>query len=145
MGTRVQVARPRQEENRMSELTVLPVPYDDIIREHYAREARAHGAMPTSTMADEIVRAKETNAILATVTGFIQEQTARDAANGKSTTDRCLHIVDLGCGNGTTLEHLASKIYFDRDCLHGRRIYRGFAHYCARAAASVRQCEGHGR
>ena len=89
MGTRVQVARPREEENRMSGMKVLPVPaYDDIVREHYAREAREHGAMPTSTMADEIVRAKETNAILATVTGFIQEQTARDAANGKSTTDR---------------------------------------------------------
>ncbi len=94
----------------MSEMKVPPAPaYDDIVRDHYAREAREHGAMPTSTMADEIVRGKETKAVLSAVAHFIQEQTAPDATSSGSRADRAFHVLDLGCGNGTTLQELASR------------------------------------
>lgn len=72
--------------------------YDSAILEHYAREAAEHGDCPTSTMADEITRAKETTAILDSVWTFLPQHGAGP-----------VHIVDVGCGNGYTLNVLAQK------------------------------------
>ncbi len=85
--------------------------YDKTIRNHYAQEARTHGAAPTSTMADEIVRSKETEVICEAVATFVREQRAHDALNNECVEGRrrngVFHIIDLGCGNGTTLHEIA--------------------------------------
>ncbi len=85
--------------------------YDSLIRAHYDSVAAQCGAMPQSTMADEIIRAKETDAIL----GFVAE-VARAWRSDFSTNsgnarrpnrDSDLLVVDVGCGNGYTLRCLA--------------------------------------
>ena len=85
--------------------------YDTTIRKHFAQEARTHGAAPTSTMADEIVRSKETEVICEAVATFVREQRAHDALNNECVEGQrrngVFHIVDLGCGNGTTLCEIA--------------------------------------
>jgi SAM-dependent methyltransferase len=75
--------------------------YDTQIAEHYRGVAETEGLSPTSTMADEITRGKETDAILTFVA----------AARKKSALDdgRPLSIMDIGCGNGYTLEVLANN------------------------------------
>jgi SAM-dependent methyltransferase len=106
---------PTEEERLMPDKNVpQATAYDEIIREHYAQEARIHGTSPTSTMADECVRTKETEAIIGSVKSFIREQTAAHATNGGYAEgpgrDGGFHIVDLGCGNGLTVQELAVKI-----------------------------------
>ena len=71
--------------------------YDRIINEHYRQVAKKDGLSPTSTMADTITREKETQAILNYLAHF--------KANWKA--DYSPIILDVGCGNGYTLEVLA--------------------------------------
>ena len=70
--------------------------YDELIRNHYTKEAAAHQLDSTSTMADVRTRAMETDAIVSCVS------VAQQASPGR----RCL---DVGCGNGYTLSVLASR------------------------------------
>jgi SAM-dependent methyltransferase len=76
--------------------------YDDVIALHYKDVAGSHGLSPTSTMADEITRAMETDAI----TNFVGDSIRRFNANSafKKAT-----IMDVGCGNGFTLSHLFER------------------------------------
>jgi SAM-dependent methyltransferase len=69
--------------------------YDLAIRRHYDRIAEAAGLSPTSTMADEIVRAKETALII----DFIRHVA----------TESGLTILDVGCGNGYTLSQIVDR------------------------------------
>ena len=65
--------------------------YDATIREHYASVAESAGLSATSTMADQLIRQRETEAILSFV---------RLATGGRG------RVADFGCGNGYTLERL---------------------------------------
>jgi len=72
--------------------------YDQIINEHYQMVAKKEGLSPTSTMADTVTREKETEAILNYLTQFLVE--------GKL--DHKPVVLDVGCGNGYTLEVMAN-------------------------------------
>ena len=72
-------------------------PYDDAIAAHYKGVAEAEGLGATSTMADHVVRDRETRAIL----DFVAAASAK-AGKGVS-------IVDIGCGNGFTLQAIAER------------------------------------
>jgi SAM-dependent methyltransferase len=76
--------------------------YDELITNHYREVANKDGLESTSTMADQITRQKETKAITDFVEDAIRHQ--QWAALGKP-----LVIMDVGCGNGYTLEVLAQK------------------------------------
>jgi SAM-dependent methyltransferase len=76
--------------------------YDHIIAQHYDKEAKKKGFSACSTMADEITRKLETEAII----NFVKECLARRTAGGISGP---AIILDVGCGNGYTLETLLNK------------------------------------
>jgi len=75
--------------------------YDMIITRHYSSVAKEQGFSSSSTMEDDVVRAMETDVILkfvkASTTSFDME-----SIPGPFT------IMDVGCGNGYTLEILSS-------------------------------------
>ena len=66
--------------------------YDSHIREHYASVAESAGLSSASTMADKMIRQRETEAI---------ESFVGLATGGRG------RVADFGCGNGYTLEVLA--------------------------------------
>tara|TARA_Y100000588_G_scaffold388688_1_gene489521 strand:+ start:7573 stop:8427 length:855 start_codon:yes stop_codon:yes gene_type:complete len=76
--------------------------YDGIIAKHYKQVAQEEGDKPTSTMADIITREKETHAIDNFVSASLKK---RKTENKEDPT----MIIDIGCGNGYTLEVLAAK------------------------------------
>lgn len=70
--------------------TVSP---DELIREHYRQQAEKHGASSRSTMEDEIVREREVELIVQ----FL-------GATARASKKKARGVLDLGCGNGHTLE-----------------------------------------
>lgn len=76
--------------------------YDKKIEEHYRKIAQEQGLSSTSTMADEITRDLETNATIS----FIDESLRMLKAKNVSKPAR---IVDVGCGNGYTLQVLSQR------------------------------------
>jgi SAM-dependent methyltransferase len=76
--------------------------YDALIAEHYRKVAEECGLSGTSTMADEITRRLETEAIEQFVTVAL-EAYRKTAGTGPAT------IMDVGCGNGYTLERLVDN------------------------------------
>ncbi len=83
--------------------------YDKTIDLHYRDEAIKHGPSPLSTMPDEITRHLETAAIVEFVGGILRSR------NKPHTSDTAV-IMDVGCGNGYTLDVL-SNTYPDADFL----------------------------
>ena len=75
---------------------------DDLIAEHYKKVAQQEGQNSTSTMADTITREKETRAIVDFVGDSLRH---RKAENNQQPAK----IMDVGCGNGYTLEALSSQ------------------------------------
>ena len=75
-------------------------PYDEAIEQHYRKVADESGLSPTSTMADEITRRLETDAILEFVRVALEERHEGEP-------QRPAIIADVGCGNGYTLQRLA--------------------------------------
>jgi len=67
--------------------------YDETVRKHYDHVGDEYGLSPQSTMADDITRRIETDAILSFV----------------SSTEVKGPIADVGCGNGYTLSRLAER------------------------------------
>jgi ubiquinone/menaquinone biosynthesis C-methylase UbiE len=67
---------------------------DDLVREHYKKQAAKWGNSAASTMEDEIVRKRETELI----SNFINILGRKK-----------LEIADIGCGNGYTLDVLSAK------------------------------------
>jgi SAM-dependent methyltransferase len=65
--------------------------HDGLILEHYRKQAEVHGLAPVSTMADEVTRRLEVDAILACVTHAARSLGA-------------LSLLEVGCGNGYLLE-----------------------------------------
>lgn len=76
--------------------------YDETIDQHYKDVAKEHGLSPTSTMADEITRARETEAISQFVGASLRLRKAENPSEQAT-------IMDVGCGNGYTLEQLANQ------------------------------------
>ena len=89
--------------------------YDEPVREHYDHVAEVNGLSPASTMADEIVREKETKAILEFVERVAQELWYDGIYDGtvaeRPQEQYGAHIVDVGCGNGYTLNRLATHLH----------------------------------
>ena len=74
--------------------------YDEAVKGHYDRIAAQDGLAPASTMQDETVRQKETEAIKSLVAGYVEKTKAGKACS----------FVDIGCGNGFTLRTLRTSI-----------------------------------
>lgn len=72
--------------------------YDQTIRDHYAKVARDEGALESCTMLDEKIRQIESDFILHGIQHYLQ-------LNGKNE----FKVLDIGCGNGYTLELVHSK------------------------------------
>lgn len=69
--------------------------YDDTISQHYEKVAADAGLSSSSTMADRIIRAQETEAIESFV--------------GLTVGDGAARVADVGCGNGYTLGELNAR------------------------------------
>jgi len=89
--------------------------YDQIISEHYREEAIAHGFESTSTMADRLIRQKETQAIKYFIEAYLKKR--KDCNEFFQAT-----IAEVGCGNGYTLEVIAKA--FPDHRYFGIRAYR---------------------
>lgn len=76
--------------------------YDKTIDQHYKDVAKEHGLSSTSTMSDEITRALETEAISQFVGVSLRLRQAKGSTEPAT-------IIDVGCGNGYTLETLSNK------------------------------------
>jgi len=81
---------------------IMKKEYDDTIAKHYETVAKEHGTSSTSTMADETTRALETEAI----SQFVGESIRLRQAEGLT---EPATIMDVGCGNGYTLETLSNQ------------------------------------
>lgn len=75
--------------------------YDKNIQAHYNFVAQKDADSPNSTMADMFVRKSETSFIVNSIKKYCQEK--QDFTNAPS---KKLKILDVGCGNGYTLETL---------------------------------------
>lgn len=82
--------------------------YDETIASHYREVAERHGLEASSTMADETVRNKESDAIVRFVAAALRRRRALMPGAGPAT------ILDLGCGNGYTLGLLAARFPAER-------------------------------
>lgn len=82
--------------------------YDELIKEHYDAVAAADGESSASTMADEIIRTKETDAICELVSLVALEHARKLSANAGEERNS-LAILDVGCGNGFTLQQLQAR------------------------------------
>jgi len=91
----------RTEQNR-TEQNRTEQNYDELIAEHYKKVAEEEGIEPTSTMADNITREKESRAIL----DFVGDSLRIRKAEG---IQQPAKIMDVGCGNGYTLELLSRQ------------------------------------
>lgn len=76
--------------------------YDAVISDHYRKVAESEGLSSSSTMADNVTRSTETNAIKA----FVKACLARRHDSGLTGPAK---IMDVGCGNGYTLETLSQE------------------------------------
>lgn len=76
--------------------------YDDAITKHYKAVAKEHGLTSTSTMSDETTRILETEAISQFVGESLRLRRVADLTNPAT-------IMDVGCGNGYTLEILSNQ------------------------------------
>jgi len=81
---------------------IMKKEYDDTISRHYINEAKSHGLSATSTMSDEITRTYETEAISQFVKESLRLRQLENIAEPAT-------IMDVGCGNGYTLEYLSTK------------------------------------
>ncbi|MCJ7622532.1 MAG: class I SAM-dependent methyltransferase [Anaerolineaceae bacterium] len=71
---------------------------NDLIRKHYQTQANEYGSSSLSTMAERVVREKEVE-LIKKFLEIIRKKTSRND----------LKILDIGCGNGYTLEVLQKE------------------------------------
>ena len=71
--------------------------HDDVVLDHYRKQAHEHGLDPTSTMADQVTRQREVDAILACVAHVLDH--AVEASD----------LLEVGCGNGYLLQALRDR------------------------------------
>ena len=79
--------------------------YDDIIKKHYDKVAETDKSSSSSTMADDLIREKETKFIFKIIKKII----VSSKLNGSSDQSQKLDLLDVGCGNGYTLLSLSKK------------------------------------
>jgi SAM-dependent methyltransferase len=88
--------------------------YDEKIELHYDQVAAECGLSPQSTMADEIIRNKETSVILEFVDRAARACRADVATRHRTAAERthpgAVTVMDVGCGNGYTLKRLATEL-----------------------------------
>jgi SAM-dependent methyltransferase len=84
--------------------------YDAKIAAHYDQVAADCGLSPHSTMADEIIREKETAVIVAFVEHALRECAAQAVAADRPARPGAVTVLDVGCGNGYTLKTLANAL-----------------------------------
>jgi SAM-dependent methyltransferase len=77
--------------------------YDEQISEHYKKVAGNHQLLSSSTMEDNIVRERETDAILTFVRVALSFRSEHYSSGNKP-----VRIMDVGCGNGFTLSRIAA-------------------------------------
>jgi SAM-dependent methyltransferase len=73
--------------------------YDDLIANHYNNEAQKHGLSSSSTMPDNMIRKKETEAVI----HFLKETIEYFSSFGYS---KKIEILEIGCGNGYLFSQL---------------------------------------
>jgi ubiquinone/menaquinone biosynthesis C-methylase UbiE len=88
---------------------------DELIRDHYRQVAKAEGASLRSSMADDLVRTRELD--------WIRQY--RDYLRARRR--QALSILDLGCGNGGALAHLAASAAEPPDSMCGLDFSRDLA------------------
>ena len=74
--------------------------YDEVQRDHYNSVASKSGTDSNSTMPDFVIRETESKSICNVIEAYMK---------GNNISENELKIVDVGCGNGTTLEVLRIK------------------------------------
>src|ERR1700756_5167442 len=84
--------------------------YDAKIAAHYDQVAADCGLSPHSTMADEIIREKETAVIVDFVDHALRECPAQAVAADRPARPGAVTVLDVGCGNGYTLKTLANVL-----------------------------------
>jgi SAM-dependent methyltransferase len=86
--------------------------YDLEIKKHYDKVAESDKDSSSSTMADLYIRENETKFIENQIEKFILQQKSKDQASGDYATGPLENdqftILDVGCGNGHTLEKLSN-------------------------------------
>lgn len=78
-------------------------PYDKTIKDHYDAVAKSDKSSASSTMSNNFIRESETNFIHNQIAQFIKKQ-------GIDETE--ISFIDVGCGNGYTLDILSKKFNF---------------------------------
>ncbi|MFT5115355.1 MAG: SAM-dependent methyltransferase [Parasphingorhabdus sp.] len=74
--------------------------YDEVIKQHYDKVANAEKDAPSSTMADAYIRQQETEFILRRINDYLAKNARQPEA---------VKIMDVGCGNGYSLEVLQKE------------------------------------
>jgi ubiquinone/menaquinone biosynthesis C-methylase UbiE len=92
--------------------------YDEVIKTHYDKEASSHRESKSSTMADEIIRSKETEVIKGVVASYCkalsyQHETKGEDAVSQGPSNPPFSIIEVGCGNGYMMEQLHEGASFE--------------------------------
>jgi len=77
--------------------------YDKIIKDHYDSVAEIDKGSASSTMSNNFIRSSETNFIIDQIRLYLNKQ---------QLTDNDVSLLDVGCGNGYTLDTLSSIFKF---------------------------------
>ncbi len=73
---------------------------DDYILGHYANVAKQYGLSPQSTIEDQVIRDAETQFLKKAISKILK---------GLDHVDRPIKVLDIGCGNGITIERLSKS------------------------------------
>ncbi len=73
---------------------------DDYILEHYANVAKQYGLSPQSTIEDQVIRDAET---------LFFKKAIEKILKGLDHFERPIKVLDMGCGNGITIERLSKS------------------------------------
>jgi 2-polyprenyl-3-methyl-5-hydroxy-6-metoxy-1,4-benzoquinol methylase len=92
--------------------------YDEVIKTHYDKEALNHRDSKYATMADEIIRTKETEVIKGVVASYCCAQSSEHEINEENVVDQGpsnipFKIIEVGCGNGYMMEQLHNELSFE--------------------------------
>jgi len=87
--------------------------YDSLIKDHYDNVAKVDKDSATSTMVDLFIRNAETEFIINMIRAFMQQQRSEFKDGGENSgspgEDRSFTVLDVGCGNGYTLETISQE------------------------------------
>jgi 2-polyprenyl-3-methyl-5-hydroxy-6-metoxy-1,4-benzoquinol methylase len=92
--------------------------YDEVIKTHYDKEASNHRDSKYSTMADEIIRSKETEVIQGAVASYCHAKCSKHEINienpvSQGPRNTPFSIMEVGCGNGYMMKQLYDDTSFE--------------------------------